>query len=65
MMEVIRDNRNLLQRIWCKLFHSDERFIDTKGKMEYHAVCIGHRCFNGNILIKKCWVENEFKEKIG
>jgi len=54
----------IFKKIFCKLLHIDERFIDTSGCIDRHLVCLGHKCFNNSLLIKKFWFENEFKEKI-
>jgi hypothetical protein len=59
-MKISLDNRSFFQKLWCKLFHRDEEFIDTRGSLNYKVVSLGHKCFRGSFLIRKCWVENRF-----
>lgn len=66
MVKLIKPTeRNFIVRILCKLLHwRNYKFIDTKGRIDKHLVCLGHSCFKRTLVIKKMWVENEFKEKI-
>ncbi len=63
-MKIAKDDRNFFQKLWCKWFHVDERFIDTKGETNHHAISWGHKCFKKSIFIKKIWIENEFGKRI-
>ena len=52
-----KDNRSILHKIICKLFHKDERFIDTCGSTAFHTVILGHKCFKDSILIRRVTIE--------
>jgi hypothetical protein len=59
-----KDNRSFLKKLWCKLFHTDERYIDSTATARIKTICLAHKCFNKSLFISKFWLEDEFGQEV-